>query len=132
MPDLRRPLVPLLPADEIPDPGNPYLPAVRRVAEAELATAKEPRPDLLAVYVRATGRWRPTVLTGWRQLASGEWMARVQSGLDREPVWVHVDLHTLVPAPVADALPTISPGTSSAEWPGPPPGPSRTATAEGR
>lgn len=77
MPDLRRPFDPFLPASEIPDSGNPYLPAARPVDEVELATATEPRLDLLAVYVRTTGRSRPTVLTGWRKLDTGEWVARV-------------------------------------------------------
>lgn len=115
-PRLCRPLDPFLPAGEIPDPGNPYLPAIRRVSAAELAGAQEVRPDLLAVYVRITGRWRPAVLTGWRQLATGEWVAQVRSGLEREAVWIHVDSHTLVPVPVADALPaTDTPSAGSGE-----------------
>jgi hypothetical protein len=60
------------------------------LTEAELATAdSDIVDDLLAVWVRRGGTWHPTVLTGWRQLGPGYWAARLQTGPDDDPVWVH-------------------------------------------
>lgn len=103
MPELRRPLPPF--TVDIPDPGQAdgYLPQARVLTAEQVPAADSVREDLLAVYVRDRGRWRPTVLTGWAPLVHG-WAARLQLELGGEPVWIEADAHTVVPVQAVDAV----------------------------
>lgn len=67
--------------------------------------AEAVREDVLAVYVRDRGMWRPTVLTGWARLADGTWAARLQLEAGGEPVWIAADEHTVQPVQAVDSLP---------------------------
>ena len=103
MPELRRPLPPFDPGN-IPGTSAEYLPQARILPAEQVPAAETVREDMLAVYVRDRGRWRPTVLTGWAPLAYG-WAARLQLAAGAEPVWIEADTHVLAPVQVVDALP---------------------------
>lgn len=104
MPELRRPLAPFDPGNT-PGSSAEYVPQARIVPADRVPVPEVIREDMLAVYVRDRGRWRPTVLTGWARLADGTWAARLQLVVGTEPVWIAADGHTVQPVQVVDALP---------------------------
>lgn len=104
MPELRRPLPPF--TEDIPDPGQSlgYVPQARILTGDDVPADADVREDLLAVYIRDRGRWRPTVLTGWAPRHPG-WAARLQLELGQPPVWIDSSPHVLVPVQAVDAVP---------------------------
>lgn len=104
MPELRRPLPPFDPGN-VPGRSPEYVPQARILPADRTPAAGTVRKDVLAVYVRDRGQWRPTVLTGWARLPDGTWAARLQLEVGAEPVWVAADGHTVQPVQPVDALP---------------------------
>lgn len=103
-PELQRPLPPFDPG-ATPGSSAGYVPQARILPADRTPAPEAVREDVLAVYVRDRGAWRPTVLTGWARLPDGTWAARLQLAVGAEPVWVAADGHTVQPVQVVDALP---------------------------